>query len=124
MHRADKAVLVVDRSQSWCQYVADALVAAGYHVDWTVDPHTSVDLLDPGRHALAIVDADLGALRAADLVAAFRRRDPSLRVVLTSGTAAAEHADDAQTIGAFFSPKLFRPQALLSLVAACLSCAG
>jgi len=124
MHRADAAVLVVDRSQSWCQYVADALVPAGYHVDWTIDPHAAIELHDPERHALAIVDADLGALRGADLVATFRRRDPSLRVVLTSGTATADHADDAQMIGAFFSPKVFRPQALLSLVAACLSCAG
>jgi DNA-binding response OmpR family regulator len=124
MHAHDAPVLVVDRSSSWGQYVADALEPAGYQVDWTVDFFVALERCDRTRHALAIIDANLGTQRGADLVVALRRRHPSLRVVLTSEAVTDADEDDAHRVGALFMPKVFRRQALLSLVDACLSPIG
>jgi len=121
MEEVDPAVLVVDQSRTWCEYVANALEPAGYRVDWTVDTHTALERLEVGLHDLAIVDADLGTRRGADLIAALRRRHPSLRVVLTSGDATDADEDDAHLIGAFFVPKPFGRRALRTLVDACLA---
>ena len=117
----DRHVLVVDRNAAWGRHVARALEPAGYAVDWAADLESAMDRLEANRHALAIVDADLGLVSGSLAITALRWRHPSLRVVLTASEPTADHADEAHAVGAFFVPKPLHERALRALVEACLA---
>jgi DNA-binding response OmpR family regulator len=108
-------VLVVDRSAAWCRYVADVLEAAGYRVDWTLDPDAALDRICD----IAIVDTEIGTRRGSHLVAALRRRRPGLRAVIASSAVTGAHASEATLVGAFLVRKPLHPHALRDLVDAC-----
>ena len=107
---------MVDDEEDVRVFARKVLTLAGFTVAVAIDGRAGVDAVaaEPGGFALVLLDLTMPRLGGADAYREMRRHRPDVRVVLTSGFAAAEATSGFEGKGlAGFLRKPFRADELL-----------
>jgi signal transduction histidine kinase len=96
-----RKVLIVDDDAAILEVLEMRLVAMGFEVDATVDPHAAIRNAAAGRFDLALVDLRMDAMDGIALMEQLHARQARLPVLIMTAHATIETAVDAVQRGAF-----------------------
>ena len=116
--RGSATVLVADDDEDLRRLMAQVLGRNGYEVLVAESGEQALDVARDfdGAIDLLVSDVEMSELTGPELAATLQRVNPSLRVLLTSGTAEATVVRDLLPGTSAFLPKPFRPSALIDQV--------
>jgi nitrogen-specific signal transduction histidine kinase len=116
--RGSATVLVADDDDDLRRLMVQVLSRNGYEVLVAESGEEALDVVRDfdGAIDLLVSDVEMSELTGPELAAALQRANPSLRVLLTSGTAEATVIRDLLPGSSAFLPKPFRPSALINQV--------
>lgn len=114
-------ILVVDDEELIRRLMDQLLTAAGYHVTTAIDGREGVGLLEHERFDLLISDMVMPYMSGAELLAAAKRLDPELPVVIMTGYPSVASAKELMQEGAVdYITKPFDVDVVAAKVAAIL----
>ena len=89
----EKRVLVVDDNTTFLSLVAIFLEASGFAVREFSNPRLALDFLskETGNFDLLVTDFEMPEMNGAELIAAIKGKQPSIRVICLTGTPGAEN---------------------------------
>jgi two-component system cell cycle sensor histidine kinase/response regulator CckA len=116
--RQTKEVLIVDDEDPLRQLAKDILVAKGFKVIATANPHEALKLLqnESSAPSLLITDIEMPVMDGRELASKLKDRFPALKVLFMSGYGAEEKLSEAQISGSAFLAKPFTRNVLLDAV--------
>jgi DNA-binding response OmpR family regulator len=111
------AVLVVDDELAMCDYVADIMRSAGYHVSTACCMEEAENLIETNRFQLALLDVVMPKMSGDEMARILRQRDPDVKVLFITGySEALFQARPVLWEGEAFLEKPFTADALLEAV--------
>lgn len=111
-------MLIVDDEDPLRQLAKDILVAKGFKVIATANPHEALKLLqnESSAPSLLITDIEMPVMDGRELASKLKDRFPALKVLFMSGYGAEEKLSEAQISGSAFLAKPFTRNVLLDAV--------
>ena len=114
-------ILVVDDELPVCKSISYALDREKYDVDRALSGEESLQCLRSQDYAVMIVDLMMPGLSGMDVLAAAKRTDPEIPVIIITAYPSAQTAVQSVKEGAFdYLPKPFTPKELQAVVARAL----
>jgi CheY-like chemotaxis protein len=93
---AAASILVVDDDRDTCASMSDILSDLGYRVDVAHDGPAALQVFEPNRHCLALLDYKMPGMDGLELCRRLRASQATVQVALVTG-----FASDATTDAAF-----------------------
>ncbi|MGH7278223.1 MAG: response regulator, partial [Candidatus Rokuibacteriota bacterium] len=117
-----RSVLIVDDDAAILEVLEMRLVAMGFEVTATADPHRAIASVAHGQYDLALVDLRMDPMDGIALMEAVHREQPRLPVIIMTAHGTIETAVDAVQRGAFdYLTKPFMRDELRAKIARALS---
>lgn len=112
-----KKILIIDDDMDLCALLSRFLSRNGYEVDAAYTGNKGIARFNEGRYDLVICDYRLGDMEGMDVLAALRKQDPQVRVLMITGYSDIKTAVEVIKMGAFdYIVKPLIPDEVLSVL--------
>lgn len=112
-----KKILIIDDDMDLCALLSRFLSRNDYEVDAAYTGHKGIARFNEGRYDLVICDYRLGDMEGMDVLAALRKQDPLVRVLMITGYSDIKTAVEVIKMGAFdYIVKPLIPDEVLSVL--------
>ena len=114
---AFKNILVIDDEVAVNNNIRKILAKNDYHVDQAVTKAEALEKIQARPYKLVLLDLKIPGVKGLELLKAVRDQNPEAKVIIITGYATIEVAQEALTKGAFdFIAKPFKPDDLRSVI--------